>query len=68
MKDLSVSATVNVGMDASAALGLINRQGLGKARHIETQWLRIQPATREGRVRMNKIPERRIQRTFSQSR
>ncbi len=56
MKDLNVSATVNVGMDASAALGLINRQGLGKARHIETQWLWIQQATREGRVLMNKIP------------
>eukprot|EP00972_Heterocapsa_arctica_P018778 2776435-Heterocapsa_arctica.AAC.1 len=37
MKDLNVSATVNVGMDSSAALGLINQQGLGKARHIETQ-------------------------------
>jgi hypothetical protein len=56
MKDLSINATVNVGMDASAALGLINRQGLGKARHIETQWLWIQQATREGRVLMNKIP------------
>eukprot|EP00972_Heterocapsa_arctica_P041363 6102352-Heterocapsa_arctica.AAC.1 len=56
MKDLSVSATVNVGMDARAALGLINRQGLGKARHIEKQWLWIQQATREGRVIMNKIP------------
>eukprot|EP00972_Heterocapsa_arctica_P034668 5105155-Heterocapsa_arctica.AAC.1 len=43
-------------MDASAALGLINRQGLGKARHVETQWLWIQQATREGRVTMNKIP------------
>ena len=43
-------------MDASAALGLIDRQGLGKARHIETQWLWIQQPTREGRVLMNKIP------------
>eukprot|EP00972_Heterocapsa_arctica_P065763 9707754-Heterocapsa_arctica.AAC.1 len=50
-------------MDASAALGLINRQGLGKAR----QWLWIQQATREGRVLMNKIPERRIRRTCSLS-
>ena len=56
MKDLGISASVSVGMDASAALGLINRQGLGKARHIETQWLWIQQATREGRVIMNKIP------------
>eukprot|EP00972_Heterocapsa_arctica_P024778 3654660-Heterocapsa_arctica.AAC.1 len=39
-------------MDASAALGLINRQGLCKARHIETQWLWIQQATRV----MNNIP------------
>ena len=56
LKDLSLKAEVNVGMDASAALGLINRQGLGKARHIETQWLWVQQATREGRVLMHKIP------------
>jgi hypothetical protein len=56
LKDLSLKAEVNVGMDASAALGLINRQGLGKARHIETQWLWVQQATREGRVSMHKIP------------
>eukprot|EP00972_Heterocapsa_arctica_P097366 14364347-Heterocapsa_arctica.AAC.1 len=49
MKDLDLRASVNVGMDASAALGLINRQGLGKARHIKTQRLWIQRATREGR-------------------
>jgi hypothetical protein len=56
LKDLNISATVSIGMDASAALGLINRQGLGKARHIETQWLWVQQATREGRVAMHKIP------------
>ena len=56
MKDLSISATVSIGMDASAALGFINRHGLGKARHIETQWLWVQQATREGRVAMHKIP------------
>ena len=56
MKDLNINATVNVGMDASAALGLIKPQGLGKARLIETQWLWIQQATREARVLMNKIP------------
>eukprot|EP00972_Heterocapsa_arctica_P104594 15415557-Heterocapsa_arctica.AAC.1 len=56
MKDLGISATVNVGMGASAALGLINRQGLGNALHIKTQWLWIQQASREGRVLMNKIP------------
>eukprot|EP00972_Heterocapsa_arctica_P004634 687910-Heterocapsa_arctica.AAC.1 len=33
MEDLGMRASVNIGMDASAALGLINRQGLGKARH-----------------------------------
>ena len=56
LKDLNIKATVSVGMDASAALGFINRQGLGKARHIETQWLWVQQATREGRVSMHKIP------------
>ena len=55
MKDLNTNAAVNVGMDASAALGLIHRQGLGKARHIETLWLWIQQATCEARVLMNKI-------------
>lgn len=56
MKDLSGDAKIHLGMDASAALGMINRQGLGKARHVETQWLWIQQAAREGRIQVTKIP------------
>ena len=55
LKDLGKDAAVGFGMDASAALALINREGLGKARHVETQWLWIQKAVREGRLQVSKI-------------
>ena len=58
IKDLGKNAGVGFGMDASAALALINRQGLGKARHVETQWLWIQKATREGKLKVTKIAGR----------
>ena len=55
LKDLGKDAAVGFGMDASAALALINREGFGKARHVETQWLWIQKAVREGRLQVSKI-------------
>ena len=42
LKDLGMSCPARVMGDASAALGIINRKGLGKVRHIDTNWLWLQ--------------------------
>ena len=43
-------------IDSSAALSLISRTGLGKARHIEIQHLWLQEAVRSGKLTVEKIP------------
>ena len=40
--DLGIFATGHVLVDASAALAIIQRSGVGKVRHIHTQWLWVQ--------------------------
>ena len=41
--------------DSSAAIGICNRQGLGKLRHLDTHTLWIQQAVRTGRVDLRKV-------------
>ena len=41
--------------DASAALGIINRRGLGKIRHIQTGFLWIQQIVAEQRLKYAKV-------------
>jgi hypothetical protein len=41
--------------DATAAIGIVHRQGLGKLRHIDVQYLWVQLEVSEGRLRVDKI-------------
>ena len=45
-----VAATVCSDSDASAAIGMALRQGLGKTRHIEVQYFWIQHEVKEGKL------------------
>ena len=42
-------------VDASAAIGIAQRKGLGRVRHLSTQSLRIQDAVREKRITLEKV-------------
>ena len=42
--------------DASAALGIIARRGLGKIRHIDTNLLWVQEISARREIEFNKIP------------
>ena len=55
LKDLGWQATGEIWGDASAALGIINRRGLGKTRHIDTGLLWIQQTAAERRLQFNKV-------------
>ena len=39
-KDLGISCVLNLHVDASATMCLVNRRGLGKAKHVDMQNLR----------------------------
>ena len=43
-------------VDASAAVGIACRRGLGKVRHIELDQLWVQSQVARGRVRVFKVP------------
>jgi hypothetical protein len=55
LQDLGISVPLRVWTDSSAALGICQRQGLGKLRHLETHMLWIQQAVRSRRVDLRKI-------------
>ena len=55
LQDLGVGAQLRVWTDSSAAVGICNRQGLGKLRHLDTHTLWIQQAVRTGRVDLRKV-------------
>ena len=42
LMDYGMSTTVTVHTDSTAAIGIVHRRGLGKTKHIETQYLWIQ--------------------------
>ena len=55
LKDYQIHATGKIMSDASAALGIIKRQGLGRTRHIHTSYLWIQQVNERG-INFNKVP------------
>ena len=54
-RDLGMSLEVALGIDASATLSLLNREGLGKAKHIEVQHLWMQDAVRRKVLKVFKV-------------
>ena len=54
-KDLGILCGLNLHLDASATMGLVNRRGLGKAKHVDMQNLWIQEASKSGRSVTKKV-------------
>ena len=55
LKDLGMEFNAKVFADASAALGIIARKGLGKVRHIDTGFLWIQEASAKRSIQFEKV-------------
>ncbi len=55
LRDLGYELPVVVFTDSSAAMGICNRQGLGKLRHLDTHSLWVQQAVRTGRISVRKV-------------
>ena len=54
-KDLGISCGLNLHLDAAATKCLVNRRGLGKAKHVEIQNLWIQEASKSDRFATRKV-------------
>ena len=55
LKDLGVEVGIQAFVDASAAVGIACRRGLGKVRHIELEQFWLQSQVARGRVRVYKV-------------
>ena len=51
-KDFGGTLKIDVFVDASAAIGIAQRKGLGRIRHLDTQALWVQDAVRQKRVEL----------------
>ena len=66
-RDLGFHYNVRVHSDATAAIGIARRRGLGKIRHLDCADLWIQEKVRSGTVQLCKIAGQEIQQTCLQS-
>lgn len=64
-KDLGLEASGRVLGDASAALAIVARQGLGKLRHVDTHDLWVQEKRRRGSSTTGRLRARRTGRSCS---
>ena len=58
-RDVGIVAEAHLHIDASAAIGVIRRQGLGKLRHIEVRDLWLQHEVKEKRISTHKVESKR---------
>ena len=67
-RDLGLELCGRISSDASAALGIVQRQGLGKMRQISTQFFWIQEKVRNDELDIVKVPRNKIQLFVYQAR
>ena len=56
-KDLGFTWKLQIETDATAAVGVCRRRGLGKIRHLDVQALRIQDAVRQRQVALVNVDD-----------
>ena len=62
LNDFGIDKTVVMEVDASAALGVIERKGIGRIRHLQTGALWLQEQEIRKRIRFKKTPRIRESR------
>ena len=53
--DFGVDVSIDVRSDATTAIGIVGRLGLGKIRHLAVSGLWVQQCARDGRARYHKV-------------
>ena len=53
--DFQITCSIELKSDATAAIGIANRRGLGKVRHIEVCQLWLQNKVRSGDIKVTKV-------------
>ena len=63
LKDWGVEHTGRILGDATACLGLISRQGVGKLRHLNTNFLWVQQKAASNELKYSKVCDQRLPST-----
>ena len=56
LMDLGLESTLEIASDATAAIGIVKREGLGRVRHLAVADLWIQQKQAEGTISYTKVP------------
>ena len=63
-EDMGWNLGVRVWTDSSTAKSAARRRGLGRSRHVELKYLRVQEVVRSGRIEVGRLGERATWRTI----
>ena len=55
LKDVRIDTNITMVLDATAAIGILERSGLSATKHMELRWMWMQGAIRSGRMKLMKI-------------
>ena len=55
MRDLGITVKLVVHQDSTAAKGTLSRSGIGKVKHLDTQFLWAQDVVKRGQVKLEKV-------------
>jgi hypothetical protein len=59
LADLMVTVSIVIRCDATTGIVMASRRGLGRAKHIATQYLWTQSIFQDGVIRLDKVPGER---------
>ena len=55
LKDMGVDVRLVIHQDSTAAKGTLSRSGIGKIKHLDTQWLWSQELVKAGKLELKKV-------------
>ncbi len=59
LRGFGIAADISLKVDASAALSIVERSGLGRLKHVSVQWLWVQQAAKSKDIKYDKVPGQR---------
>ena len=55
LEELAIPFTTELLVDSTASMGMINRMGVGRVKHLSIRWLWIQEMSKSGKLKVSKV-------------
>ena len=56
MEDMRRATKLTLAVDATATIGMLSREGLGRAKHVDIQYLWLQEKVKTQKLQLSKVP------------